>query len=226
MSRFAIVSMGRTGSTMLVGLLDSHPGIECKGELFGPHGAFHQHTGTSRREYLERYAYDTDQAIKGFKMPFDWILDYPGIFDDFSALGYKIVRLNRRRPLDHFLSINLAQANMNFESQEKYKVQKITIDPWQVVTFLGSRNTQMTVLDRFCANANAETEFVDYEDLTSEACHRRLLGFLGASPQPLTAMTVRQRRGGLRDSIGNYDELVAFLRCSPFAGLLPPEDRA
>lgn len=216
--------MGRTGSTMLVSLLDSHPQIECRGELFRPDGDYQRHAHISRRAYLEQHAYETGLPIRGFKMPLDWILNHPGIFDDFRALGYKMIRLDRKRILDHFLSIRLAITNAAFDAGHEYSKPALEIDPWQLVKFVGARNVQTTILDRF--SADFETLHVDYDELTSESCQRRLLDFLGAAPRALTAGTVRQRRESLRNSITNYDALAAFLRASPLASLLPPHDRA
>lgn len=205
MTRFAIVSMGRTGSTLLVGLLNSHPEIECRGELFGPGAQYSEFSGLTPKEFLEHHAFESDLPIKGFKMPFDWILKHPGIFEDFRQLGYRIVRLNRANVLAHLVSIKLAQLNNNWNSRNPYTVEKATVKPSELWEFLGSRNVTNAVLDHF--SAPLETARFDYETILTPESQQRLLSFLGARPHPLAPDTIKQRRKPLAATIEGFAEL-------------------
>ena len=203
---------------MLVNLLNSHPDIECKGELFGPKMAYAQFPDVTRREFLEQHAYDTDLPIKGFKMPFDWILDHPGIFDDFRDLGYRIVRLNRQNALAHLVSIKLAQRNNEWGSTQRYSMETTTVQEAELCEFIGSRNSCNTVLDRF--SAPLETACFNYEALLSQETQRRLLDFLGARPMALTTETVRQRTRALSETIENIAELRRALSGTRMAAFM------
>lgn len=215
---FAIVCMGRTGSQLLVRLLNSHPEIECKGELFGPHREYSEFPALTRREFLEQHAYDTDLPIKGFKMPFDWILDHPGIFDDFRHLGYRIVRLNRENVLAHLVSIKLAQRNNDWASRNRYSMETTSIKESELWEFAGSRSSCNTVLNRF--SAPLETAYFSYEALLAPELQRRLLKFLGAPPVALTTDTVRQRTRPLSETIENIAELRRALSGTGLAAFL------
>lgn len=218
MTRFAIVSMGRTGSTLLVSLLNSHPDIECQGELFGPGAEYSKHPGLTRRQYLEHEAFRSDLPIKGFKMPFDWILEHPGIFEDFRQLGYRIVRLNRTNVLAHLVSIRLAQLNNDWSSRNPYTVEKAAVKPSELWEFLGSRNVTNAILDRF--SSQLETARFDYETILAPASQQRLLSFLGARSHPLTASTMRQRHKPLSETIEGFAELRQGLSGTDLAPFL------
>lgn len=218
---FAIVCMGRTGSTLLADLLNSHPDIECRGELFGLEFGYKDYPNISRREFLEQYAYETEKPIRGFKMPLDWILrGHFGIFDDFRELGYKIVRLNRANILAHWLSIRLAQVNSNWGSKHIYENQHVRIEPWQFLSFIGRRNAWNQLLDALCEGTNPA--LFEYERLFETAEQARLLTFLGANVASLSTSKIRQRTAPLSDAIENYDELSAALTTTPFSTLAKP----
>jgi hypothetical protein len=217
-SPFVIVAMGRTGSTMLTGMLDSHPQIECRGELFKPGGEF-QHSGLSRRPYLERAAYLTNAPVKGFKMPFDWILDHPGIFDDLLALGYRVIRLTRVSPVEQFASALLAQKNNAWNSEEPYAAQSIEIDPWNFLTFLGTASLANVAMDRM--TAQFQRLYLTYESLGDAQTRASLLRFLGVAQHALTTSTVRSRVVPLQEAVTNYQELVRFFSGGPYAELFP-----
>lgn len=217
-TRFAIVCMGRTGSSLLVNLLNSHPDIECQGELFRPATAFSKFPGMSRREFLEKHAYEGDLPIRGFKMPFDWILDHPCIFDDFRHLGYKILRLNRRNALSHFVSIKLAQLNNNWGSRHPYSIGKTSVDAVELYQFIGSRHSCNTVLDRFSAPLECIT--LHYETIMAPQSHADVLQFLGARPHALTTDTIKQRSRPLAEAIENIAELELALGQTRMAELM------
>lgn len=204
-----IICMGRTGSTLLVELLDSHPDVEFRGELFRPGGEFLSRTDWTRREYLERGAYRTQAEIRGFKMPFDWIIRYPGIFDDLEDLGYRAILLHRRNLLSHFVSAKLAGLNQNWASQAAYPEQELLVDKWELSRFFGiAAYVWGYVLPNM--TKNLQTLTVYYEDLLHSDAHDNLLKYLGARPAALSTQTVKARTRSLRDVITNYDELAEF----------------
>lgn len=220
MTRFAIVGMGRTGSTLLVDLLGSHPEIECKGELFGPMNAFSNYPQLTRGEFLDQAAYDTDRPIKGFKMPFDWIMEHPGIFDDFESRRYRAILLERQNALDHFLSVKLAALNTDWSSSREYTKQVLSLSPYEFMSFVGIRSYVRTVLNKMCRKL--PTHSIIYEELFTPAVRDSLLEFLGAAPSPLLASrTVRARSRMPVDIIENYNELVAFFQDGPYSIWFP-----
>jgi len=211
--------MGRTGSTFLVGLLNSHPEIECQGEIISPHGRFSKADGLNRRQFLKQQAYETGKPIKGFKMPFDWVMGQAGVFEDLRHLGYRAIRLNRKNRLEWFISSKLAGANSDYSSQQEYKNQSIEVSPWEFLHFLGYVDCANKMLDNMINGF--DTLPATYEVLSEPRTHEQLTAFLGVQPYPLTPQTVRSRTKPLNEVISNYEELAAFFRSTPYAHMWP-----
>lgn len=219
-ANFVIVSMGRTGSTLLVGLATSHPEVECLGEIISPHGKFSAFAPMSRKEFLERHAYETAKPIKGFKMPFDWAIKQAGVFEDLRQLGYRVIRLRRANLVAHLVSSKLAGVNMDYASQGEYAKQAITVSPWEFVQFVGYVSVANKCLDEMVEGFDIFD--VEYAQLLNPVIHKRIVAFLGAKPFELTVNTVRSRTKPLQEVITNYSELSRFFRSSPYANMWPP----
>lgn len=224
MKFFAIVSIGRTGSTMLQNLLDSHPEIECKHELFHPDPAmrdvtFYQYSGQlSRQEYLRKQAYTTEKPVKGFKMPVSWLPMQPGAFEDIAKLGYGVIRLKRRDVLAHFVSLKLAILNSEWTSRVEYVRQSCRVEPWEFVRTIATWQYQEVLMDALCKGLQLHEVF--YEDVQRTETIDKLLRFLGATPGcTLNTPTIKARTVPLQDSIENYSELTRFFEDSPFSDL-------
>jgi hypothetical protein len=206
--------MGRTGSTWLANLLDSHPEIEFRGELFLPEGDFEQRTDITRREYLRLGAYQTTARVRGFKMPFDWILKFPGVFEDFHALGYKAILLQRTNHLSQLVSAKLAASAVDYSSRSVYPEQSIIIDKWELARFFGiAQYVNGYVLPTLAQGL--ESHIVRYEDLQDATTQHALLDFLGVERRPLTTPTTKARTKPLTEVIANYEELKLFFSDSP-----------
>ncbi len=118
MKSFVIYGMERTGSSLLVNLLNSHPQIHCEGELF--------HLGHWRRPFyllarmwqhhpmpyliyrqlLMRVA--ASKAVYGFKLHTKLnggqVADVPGFLRLWSERGWKVIHLERQSLLDQVIS--------------------------------------------------------------------------------------------------------------------------
>lgn len=225
MMHFVILCMGRTGSTLLVDLLRSHSEIECQGEIFGPAEGYVQHPGLTRGEYLDGPAYRTDRPIKGFKMPFDWVLMHPGIFDDLKSRNYHAIMLGRMNALDHFISARLADLNTDWGSFQSYAMEELRVNPFEFMSFVGYRNCAVNALEKMWGERPCHS--VMYEGIFSEDAQREILDFLSARQTGLTTTTTRARtKKDASEVVTNYDELVEFFKLSPYAGWFPPRPQA
>jgi hypothetical protein len=217
---FIIVCEGRTGSNLLVDLLDSHPQIECAPELYHPQaGRFKNYPGISHREFLNLRTYKTSLPIRGFKMPINWILEHPDIVAEFRADNYKIIRLSRENLFDHFLSLKLAILNSNWCSETVYDVQNLRVDPWEWLGFVGARQGVSWATDLICAPMDSFR--ISYEQLLRPESQASMLRFLGADLHALSTVKIRMRTKPVHEVVENYDQLVAFFADSPYAGLFP-----
>ena len=222
---FAIVCEGRTGSNTLVDLLGSHPEIECAAELYHPvAGTFKNYPGISHREFLDLHTYTSALPIRGFKMPINWILEHPDIVAEFRSDNYKIIRLDRANKFEQFLSVKLATLNSNWCSESTYQNQRLRVDPWEWLSFLGARHALHWATDIICAPMEAFQ--ISYEQLLESEHQSSLLRFLGANPQALMTTKVRMRTEPIHEIVENYSDLVTFFSSSPYAAWFPPEPTA
>jgi hypothetical protein len=222
---FAIVCEGRSGSNLLVDLLQSHPDIECAGELYHPVvGTFKDHQALTDRQFLDHQVYRTAKPIRGFKMPINWILERPDTIREFRIDQYKIIRLDRENLFDQFLSLKLATLNANWCSDTTYDLQRIRVDPWEWLEFAGVRRGVIWVMDTLC---QPFARFrITYEQLLTEHAQTALLQFLGAAPMPLQTRKIRMRTKPVDEIVENYDELAQMFKNSPHAAYFPPRDQA
>lgn len=218
MRRFSVVSLGRSGSTMVQRMLDTHPEITCFGEIIRPNSEYGATPQADIGEFLERKYFAAIAHVAGFKMPLDWIIEYPDVFGAFKTGNYKIIYLTRQNKLDHFLSMKLAIANRNFNSQQTYATQSLPVDPMEAVHFIHASIGIDGALQRMCQRF--ETMTVVYEDLIQGRGQADMLRFLDVAPQALVSPTLRSRTLSRRETISNYDEVEAVFRGVGLGGYL------
>jgi LPS sulfotransferase NodH len=144
-NRFVIFSMGRTGSTLLANLLNSHPQIACDGEIFTPSrwprklrpiARFWQRHPFPYLAYRRvRTFLRNHKTIYGFKLhtkPDGSQLSDPGGFLHAAVQGgWKIIHLQRRFLFDQVISGTVAwQTGRYFGNQSKDEPHVVvTISP-------------------------------------------------------------------------------------------------
>ena len=211
---FAIVCMGRTGATLLQNLLNSHPDIECQGELLNPMIAPYRYFEGTSRQFLKQ-AYETQKPIRGLRLPYDSIMHHPAVFRDLQELGYRIVWLSRRNSLEHFVSVKLAL----------YDRQRIKVDPIQFLEFRGSQASAEVFLD-FATRPFNRTH-IDFDDLLDPVAMFDLQTFLGAAPRLLTSSTIKGRTIPVHEAVENYNDLISYFADTTYASIfrtLEPEE--
>jgi hypothetical protein len=214
--RFAILCMGRSGSTMLQTMLDSHPDIRCFGELFHAGDTFATSHRTDHVAYLEEFLGTDPSMAVGFKMPWDSLIVYPDIWEVFRRQRFRVILLTRQNRLDQYLSMKLAIHNEMWHSFDGkgryYPRERLRTDPAECLHHLQYFRFGDTMLRE--VSRDLERVEIDYAQLTDVKVMARVFVLLGVEPRPLTSGVERLRRGSQRDIIENYDELKASLRGS------------
>lgn len=206
---FVIAFVGRTGSSYLEALLDSHPDAQCFGEVILP-GAFADNSAAGIAAFLDKKIHTTDLKASGFKLPLGAIETPPGIFDVMTAKDYRVIHITRRDKLDQYLSMQLAIKNSAWRSDYgRYSTQRIRIDTKDMLRYI----ERFATLDRQIAEMTAAFPYlhVEYEDILANQAIPNVLDFLGLSRHPLTSKYERQRSLSQGESIENYDEVTIAL---------------
>jgi hypothetical protein len=219
--RFVIFGRGRSGSTLLVSLLDSHPEITCLGELLN-------RPRLAPLTYVERELLRRPGSRRGFKLLSYQVRDIAGgrrtqrLREWIAQPDMTIIHIQRNDLLRHAVSNIYARERRAFHSTAKGAQRQKTI----VVDF----NHLMRWIVHSEELSRWETEFlgdlhrenVTYEtDLTTQEQQRRtvdrLCGVLGLMRHEMKSDLSPVTPRSYDSFIANWDEIAERLADTPYA---------
>src|SRR5438046_8807781 len=242
---YMITCAARTGSTMLVCLLGSHPEICSHGEIFSP-GKIRGLSGIypskrhARPEFIDRLSVERDRdPIKflykialdlqgkkavSFKLKYNELIlpEYKTLRDEIvNNRDFRIIHLRRenllRRYLSHYIANRVTGVTWVVRSQAIPEVQPVVLDPHDC------QKDFETVLGREKEFAELFAEHpgfsISYEELIAPDAEKiqSLLDFIGVSRRELTTTTRKLGGDDLRQVVANFEELHSYLAGSPYS---------
>jgi LPS sulfotransferase NodH len=231
-TRFVIVGIARTGSTLLLSLLNGHSRIQAFGELFRRPDAIgwdvHPYQDHQGERILGLYRSDPCRFIEtkvwgrwprgqgavGFKIfyyhareaPFSAVWDHLARDDEI-----RVIHIKRRNILAQYLSLQVAHRTNVWSSTERAAgaPEPIRLDPEECRKHFAWVRGLEDEADAFFAGHRMLQ--VSYEGLLADRTGEmgRVHRFLGVPEEDVEARTRRQRTVPLREAIANYDELSA-----------------
>lgn len=222
---FVILCLGRTGSTHLQSLLDSHPGIRCFGELFTPNAGsldevFASSEETDEVRYVERLTAELDDAlVVGFKLPLNSLREHPRAADVVAGDELKFIRLSRGNLLALMTSRRLlAQTRVPQSTHGTYGEATVRFDPAQLMRAFERIELHEKQLDDL---AGARPTYrLTYDELVTGIHDEPIQRFLGVEPVELQSWFDRVRSRSLSETIENWDEVSAALTGTRFERFL------
>lgn len=228
--RFIIYGQGRSGSSVLLDLIGSHPNVYCESEIFNRNVAARL---TWPMRYLQARAALSPQPVYGCKMKIYQMTDDQAIEDphqfllDLHAEGWKVIHLVREDLFRKALSLVVAETRGQFLDRRQDSaggVSSIRIDPARLVAAMRERRSADEAEQ--AALEGIPHVRVTYEsDLLDAANHQatsdRVLAYLGLESAPVETRYVKTSRGRVSDYISNYTEMCEFLSQTEFASYLP-----
>jgi len=221
--KFVILGFQRTGSTLLVELLDSHPLINCKGELLLNRMLFPKY-------FLKCNTRISNHDVFGFKLltpHFDYqnIKNPDQFMVDLNNSGYKILKLKRRNLFRSAISLLYAINSRRFHFQYSYlekDLQKIVVDPLELLEKLNWIEYHSVLLDRI-SNKLPHLEIVYEDDLMSATHHKdtvnRISDYLSI-PRATAHTKLIKFTDDISDFISNADEIKTFIYETKYAKYL------
>lgn len=233
-AKFIILSRGRTGSSLLQFLLDSHPNVLCMGEMFAGKGlpALPNSYPRNRLPHMERkYSCTSLDNVDLLKSHI--FIDYS---DGIKAVGLRIAYYHAvNDPLweylmeqDDVLVVHLTRRNV-FRMLVSWEIAKATgrwIEYWSTTNTPPTRipvNISKECCREFFTLVEAERirarsmftgeRIIDicYEEFASapeeSPAVQKVLEFLRLPVRPLSVMTRRQNPEQLSELVENFDEL-------------------
>jgi hypothetical protein len=216
---FAIVFVGRVGSSFLEGLLDSHPDAQCLGEIIVPNMATPHEPLDTFREVLDQSVHLSGFVASGFKLPLFTIQRRRDILDLLAAKSYKVIHITRRNKLDQYLSMRLAQVNNAWRSDYgAYVMPSIGVNPWRAAKVM----KRFKFFDEQIRRLVSGFPYlhVEYEDILATRDFSGILSFLGLQNRPLTCRYERQRAIPRQQAISNFADLERRYAGTPFESFL------
>lgn len=219
--RFVIFAQGRSGSTLLADLLNSHPRIFCADEPL-----------TWKRRDPVRYAAACSIGHRGdtygFKVKIYQLTDAqrvdPGTFlRTMAEQDWRIVHLQRRNVLRQALSSMVAEQRARYHSVDGARLEPVHVDPEALLTRTRAR-------EEYCTGEAEALRGLDHLSLVYEqdllepdrqqATASRAFEFLGLEDVRVTTILQKIGSRSLDRDVANADEVRGVLLASEFADWL------
>lgn len=217
---FVILCLGRTGSTHLASLLDSHPDITCLGELFsgasnrdpdrraGPRSRLYvDHPQRTPTEHHRQVTAGVSTPVVGFKLAWNNLRAHPEALDVLGDSNLRVIRLVRENRLAKHVSVELSKATER--SREPYGRTRVRLSPQVCMRRLEDFELQDRLLDELARDRPSIR--VTYEALMADPSLDDVQRFLGVALAPLASTSVKRRVGHLRDHVSNWGQLERAL---------------
>ncbi len=228
--KFIIFTSGRSGSTLLVDLLNSNPNVQCDSEILKRRVAF-------PNALVRHFEQKSKKSIYGWKLLSYQLLNVQTGIKDKSAFiyqlvkeeNYKILYLKRNDKVKQALSIIYAFYRGTWHSDEsghQNAVQPFALDPKVFYHFL----KEVDILDKFEEELMATVPhlFISYEeDLSDPAFYgptiKCISDFLGidipAKPPSTDLKKVTPTK--LTSMITNKQQVIDYLAGTPYEDYMP-----
>lgn len=224
--RFVIVTTGRTGSELLVSLLDSHPQIICDSEILSIPRA-HPGRFVLRRSSLAR----ARRCAYGFKLVAEHARlqsphDREGFLRGFAERGFRIIVLERRDLLQQVVSsVRGIETQHHHRQRDHQEFRPMRVDPVAVLCALAWFEDAVSFVRTALAGAPV-LDLVYEDDLLDPECQQRtadrVCDYLGLPPARVQTDLVKIAPRSVADQLENFDEVAALLSQTRFAGLARP----
>lgn len=226
---FLVYGRPRSGTTLLVRLLNQLPWVRCDGELL--HFFLLNPSGFLRR--LPRRA-GPDMQAYGLKVLSYQLMEIQRIrrplafFDRLSGHGYSVVHVTRNT-WDQTLSLMKAQTSGIYFSDHTAGTNSLRLDPRRFMDLLGW-NEKMLDYEQAVMSHVPHFAICYDRDLREKTRHQQtidtLCDHLGVASAAVGAATRRTGGEGGLQKVENLEELAAFVHDSDLAHLVPEKLRA
>jgi Stf0 sulphotransferase. len=225
--KFVIFGQGRTGSTLLVDLLNSHPNIHCDGEIFSKKRHLFNGKIWFPYRFLRGMEMRNTNKVFGFKIKIYQLTRHqqidPGRFlSTLESKDYQIIYIRRNNFLEHALS------SLNANKTKQFHVMKGTSHLKKSVK-LTAEELERGMQKRKAFQQNelnhlkGRTYFeVQYErDLKSSDQHQnicnKLFDFLELESVPVQTNLQKVLKKSAKEQLTNYEDLKDYFESTFFS---------
>lgn len=235
LKKFVIITLPRSGSTVLVKTLDRHPQVFCAGELFYfPGNIYHTECQfpfwrikvlsnkinylinfpnviLRLRRFMNNFYNQEKPGYKavGFKMMYQHILYMPGIMDYLKKNNIKVILLTRKNIIRNVLSDMKARESGVYHKEpgdDKNVNKKLHVNLQLLSEKINETGRWSKKLE--AVSAGMETLQIDYSDFANwDEMTGRVFDFLEVSREIIQPATEKLNPPALENMIDNYEEV-------------------
>ncbi len=230
-TKFFIIGLGRSGSNLMVSLLNSHPEIHCDWEILNQDYLNKKPIHKRKiiqwfpRQYINYRCKNSPKPVYGFKMLYYQYLEREKQLKSLFCSEWKMIHIKRKNVFQQAISDMVArQTGVYLQTvSRKQPDDMIRLDPGALLTYIGHILHNGAHLEN--ALANMDHCAVVYEDdlikpeLWEKSCSR-IFRYLNIDPAPVSTITERISKRPYASVIENYDSLVSEVKNSSYAYLL------
>ena len=236
MDRFILLAGRRSGTTLLVTCLDSHPQIQCGKDVFSttrrlryfqvdrPSGRFFKFRSRSakhridyifrRKQLIDAYlaevytpADDSIRAVGG-RLSYAQARKYPAALKWVAEHDASVIHLIRQNPIKAIVSQATAQKRRTYHTASSVKKVTVRLSPHDLQKLALTRLHEIEHRSMF---SDGQYHEVTYESFVADRDGEthRMLDFLHIDQfAPLTTDLVKQNPDSLADILENYEEVA------------------
>lgn len=225
--KFLILIQGRSGSSLLCDLLDSHPGIHCQNELLADRLK-------APMAYLMGVAsFQNAPHAWGFKAKIHQIEQQPGLYparkflDCLDKEDWSLFSLSRenclRSAVSRLVAWRRGNRYHNTEQTAATELGKVYLEPERVLQAARrEREERKRVRDLMeglsCLNLTYENDLLE-EEAQHRTC-QKIFQVLRVDPAPVSSVFCKTSTTSLSDSLLNAEEVIRLVRQSELAEYL------
>jgi LPS sulfotransferase NodH len=223
--KFVIFGRGRSGSTLLVNLLDSHPQIHCDNEILHDRVLF-------PRQYIDSCASRYHSQVYGFKLLSYQLKEVQRISQSAKFIlelyqsGYQIIYLKRENLLHHALSNIAARQKQKFHyrvSQDKVEKKPIYVEVEELVKWL-SGSEQLDNFEHQILQNIPHLPLTYENNLQESLCHQTtvdlIFELLDIPSVPVKTNLIKAMPLKLTEMVSNYEEIIKSLQGTKYEKFL------
>lgn len=230
-TRFVIAATQRTGSTLIMSALASHPEILCLPEIFlytrrvttRSENSYHHYLSTTSRgkwkhyfarrkivfDYLD-YIYSLPgYPCIGFKLMYSHLSLFPMVMDYLAHNNIIVVHNRRKNILKKHVSRIAARQRQLYHSDTAIKARPVFVTVRGLIRRLKKIEKENSSLNQVLVRSGCPVIEVCYEDIlrNKAAVFNVVQSFLGVPPRSLTTHLHKLNPDDLPRVIDNYDQV-------------------
>lgn len=228
--RFVLFGQSRSGSTLVVRLLDSHPDVVCEGELFNADWGYYprQLLRVARRlpdPFLWNRLIRCQVNAYGAKILVYQVQNAPALFGRLQERGWKLIAVTRRDMLRAALSKQIARATATWHRRagDPAVRDRVVINPDLVIEELRRRHAWegverqiMEELDHYPVEYGRDLGRPDARRAALEG----VVNYLGVRQAELSTDLSRGDERPLGEGVANLEEILQAVAGSAWSEVL------